>query len=299
MYNPLVSIVVAAYNAESYIEETLDSCINQRYKNIEIIITDDFSEDNTLDVCTSWIAKQKIQNPKINISLLPSPINGGIPKNLNQSLPYCCGEWVKFIGSDDLLLPDAISDLIRVVSMHQDDMPAVVFAAFETFGSEVLINQVYPQKWTRYVVSMKPGRLKTHLAMFHLNNLAPSAFINNSLFKDANLKFDEEYRLLEDLPLWLYLIYKKKKTIYFSKVIVKYRIHGNQITSKSNTVINRILLSDLCKLNEYRFDRGFYFSYLHHKYQLMLNEKIPRCARLLQFIDPIRVLTYLIDRVGR
>lgn len=64
MYNPLVSIVVAAYNAESYIEETLDSCINQRYRNIEIIITDDCSGDNTLSVCTSWIEKQKYKIPK-------------------------------------------------------------------------------------------------------------------------------------------------------------------------------------------------------------------------------------------
>ncbi|MEG2270952.1 MAG: glycosyltransferase [Hafnia sp.] len=299
MYNPLVSIVVAAYNAESYIEETLDSCINQRYKNIEIIITDDFSSDKTLGLCRSWIAKQNVEKPEINIKLLPSHTNGGIPKNLNKSLPYCKGDWVKFIGSDDLLLPDAISELIKFVGMYQSGLPAVVFSAFETFGSKVLINRIYPQRWSRCVVNMKAGRLKTHLAMLHLNNLAPSAFINNSLFKDANVKFDETYRLLEDLPLWLYVIYNKEKTVYFNKVIVKYRLHGSQITSQSNTKLNSVLLSDLNRLNKYRMEKGFYFSYWHHKYQLMLNAKKSKHARLLQFIDPIKLLIYFFERIGR
>ncbi|OWF92363.1 hypothetical protein B4916_03570 [Yersinia intermedia] len=58
MYNPLVSIVVASYNAEHFIEETLDSCINQLYKNIEIIITDDYSSDATVNICNEWINKK-------------------------------------------------------------------------------------------------------------------------------------------------------------------------------------------------------------------------------------------------
>lgn len=79
---------------------------------------------------------------------------------------------------------------------------------------------------------------------------------------------------------------------------MKYRIHGRQITSQSNTALNSILLSDLNRLNKTRAERGFYFSYLHHKYQIMLSTKTSKCARLLQFLDPVRVLTYFFDRIG-
>ncbi|EEQ20615.1 hypothetical protein yinte0001_26350 [Yersinia intermedia ATCC 29909] len=254
MYNPLVSIVVASYNAEHFIEETLDSCINQLYKNIEIIITDDYSSDATVNICNEWINKKKSNN-NVRIILITSGKNEGIPKNLNKAIPYCQGDWVKFIGSDDIMKPDAIVQLVKYSDMFKI-RPIVIFSLFETFGSGVEVGNIYPLGWTKYVIKLKASWCKEFLAMLHLNNLAPAAFINNSLFRDEGVIFNERYELLEDLPLWLKLICEKRDVVFLDVITVEYRIHSNQVTTQSGLGINKKLLSDLFRLNDFRLEKN-------------------------------------------
>lgn len=59
MYNPLVSVIVITYNSAKYVLETLESIRVQSYQNIELIISDDCSKDNTIDICRNWIGKMK------------------------------------------------------------------------------------------------------------------------------------------------------------------------------------------------------------------------------------------------
>ena len=69
-YKPLISILIASYNAADYIEETLNSCINQTYKNIEIIISDDHSTDDSLEKIHKWKLSNDIVRPDIRLSLI-------------------------------------------------------------------------------------------------------------------------------------------------------------------------------------------------------------------------------------
>ncbi|UTP90830.1 glycosyltransferase [Escherichia coli] len=72
MKNLLITIIVASYNSKDYILETLESCINQQYQNIEIIIVDDCSSDNSVELIKQWCKEKKSTSPKIRCILVKS-----------------------------------------------------------------------------------------------------------------------------------------------------------------------------------------------------------------------------------
>lgn len=95
--NPLISIIVTSYNYEDYIEKTLTSITNQTYKNIEIIVVDDGSTDNSISVINSF------KNNKNNIYLLKhkNNLNMGLKESIKLALTKATGEFIAFCESDD------------------------------------------------------------------------------------------------------------------------------------------------------------------------------------------------------
>ncbi|HCB9544406.1 TPA: glycosyltransferase family 2 protein [Escherichia coli] len=294
MKNPLITIIVASYNSKDYIRETLESCINQQYQNIEIIIVDDYSSDNSVEIIKQWCKEKKSTFPKIRCILIENERNKGIPANLNNALPYINGAWVKCIGSDDILLPEAISEFVKRLEKYSDwDNIGAVFTYFQTFGRSVNVSIRYPSSWTRTICQMPPSRLKKAMAMIHFNNVAPCAFINKNHFNG----FDTSYKLLEDLPLWLKMINNDINTLFFDYTTVLYRLHESQITSLTNIKVNDVLLNDLCRLNYYRKKNGRYLAYLHHKFNLYCVVKRIRFYRYFKIINPLNLLILLYERV--
>ena len=110
----LVSICIPTYNGEKYILEALSSVNAQTYKNIEIIISDDNSNDNTL----------KIVNDFIDISKFPIKIvhhkPNGIGANWNNSLKYASGEFIKFLFQDDILKFNCIYEMVQVLIQNSN-----------------------------------------------------------------------------------------------------------------------------------------------------------------------------------
>ena len=94
MEDKKVLIIIPTYNGEKYIKETIDSCLNQSYKNIEVIVIDDCSSDNTVEILRSYDDK---------IDLYVNRINQGIAKNLNKMLLGRTEDFYIFLGHDDIL----------------------------------------------------------------------------------------------------------------------------------------------------------------------------------------------------
>ncbi|MBN3263471.1 glycosyltransferase [Pectobacterium brasiliense] len=295
---PLVSIVIASYNAVDFIEDTLNSCINQIYGNIEIIITDDCSSDDTVKVCENLLGILKEKYPNTEVLLLKNNKNVGIVKNLNRAINFCNGEWIKFIGSDDILMPDAISNYMDFICHNQKkNNLGAVFGKFRTFSDSAVIDEkIFPLKYTRTVIGMKSGWLKKKVINLHFNNVAPSAFIRASVLRSLG-NFDENYVFLEDLPLWMKMVTLNIDIDFLDKIAVLYRIHNNQVTHSTTSGIKKILLDDLLRLNQLRKENGFYFAYLHHKYQFWLREKYVIPPRFLRFLDPIEFFICGFDKV--
>ena len=116
--NILVSVIVVSYNSEKTIEETLNSIKSQSYDNIELIISDDGSKDNTIDICKRWL---QINGKVFSCyQLITVELNSGIPANCNRSLKASNADWVKFIAGDDTLKRDCVKENVKYINLHND-----------------------------------------------------------------------------------------------------------------------------------------------------------------------------------
>lgn len=103
---PLISICIPAYNAEKFIKETLESILNQTYQNLEIIITDDCSKDQTVSIINSFSDKR--------IKFYQNEKNLGVEGNWNKTLQLATGNYCKMMGADDILYSNCISEQLNV-----------------------------------------------------------------------------------------------------------------------------------------------------------------------------------------
>lgn len=103
---PLISICIPAYNAEKFIKETLESILNQTYQNLEIIITDDCSKDQTVSIINSFSDKR--------IKFYQNEKNLGVEGNWNKALQLATGNYCKMMGADDILYSNCISEQLCV-----------------------------------------------------------------------------------------------------------------------------------------------------------------------------------------
>ena len=117
---PLVSIIVVTYNSSKYILETLESAKDQTYKNIELIVTDDSSKDNTVELCKEWMQKNSARFVRTEVITVPQ--NSGIAANCNRGVNAAEGTWVKFIAGDDILTVDCVDAFVDFVKLNKEAM---------------------------------------------------------------------------------------------------------------------------------------------------------------------------------
>ena len=97
---PLVSVFIVTYNSSDYIIEALDSVRNQTYPNIELVVSDDCSTDNTVPLVKDWMKSYGSRFSRTEIVVAPK--NQGIPSNYNRAVNACHGEWLKMMDGDFL-----------------------------------------------------------------------------------------------------------------------------------------------------------------------------------------------------
>ena len=114
--NPLVSVIIPAYNAENYIEKAIQSVLEQTYPNFEVIVIDDNSTDRTVDVVREFRDER--------IKLLVNEQNMGPSYSRNRGIIEAKGEWIALLDSDDWWDKDRIGSLIKVVKQFSPDIIA-------------------------------------------------------------------------------------------------------------------------------------------------------------------------------
>ncbi|MCK6585111.1 MAG: glycosyltransferase, partial [Anaerolineales bacterium] len=113
---PLVSICIPAYNAERFIEETLNSAVSQTYPNLEIIVSDDCSQDRTFEIASRY-ANQRVL-------VIRTPHNLGMFGNFNHVIRHSSGKYILKLDADDLVTPEHIAEQVAVMEAN----PQVTFA---------------------------------------------------------------------------------------------------------------------------------------------------------------------------
>ncbi|MBW4664647.1 MAG: glycosyltransferase family 2 protein [Chroococcus sp. CMT-3BRIN-NPC107] len=103
---PLISVVIPTFNSEKTIRETIDSVLNQTWKNLELIVVNDGSQDSTLDVINS------IKDPRLKVFTYP---NGGVAASRNRGFAQAQGEFVSFLDADDLWTKDKLEAQLKAL----------------------------------------------------------------------------------------------------------------------------------------------------------------------------------------
>lgn len=247
----LVSVSIITYNSASTILDALNSVKAQTWPTIEIIISDDFSTDNTLELCKNWLNENK--NLFVNTILLSSEKNTGVPANVNRALQKCKGSWISFLAGDDALKSNCIEDNMLWIASHADIK--VLFSYIEnyknTFEPHNLIKTSHGNPYDPKSIMATDRSAESQYKMLLLADrihYTPSVFLHReTLIKIGG--FDERFRLLEDYPLWLNLTRNGYKLHFMDKVTVNYRQHSKAI---NNTGIKYLVNPNYFKHEEIR-----------------------------------------------
>lgn len=224
----LVSVIVITYNSSKYVIETLESIKNQTYKNIELIISDDSSVDNTIELCKIWL---EVNAQRFSISsIITSKINTGVSANVNRGVFNSKGEWFKLVAGDDLLTTDCIYENINYIEQNIDQPISILSSNIEYF-------RVIEGKYIGFDVSKDSilnlpnitAEQQYQLFLRGFGRRINSLFIKNDVFVKCG-GCDETFRLKEDGPLIGKMLKNNYKIYFLNKVLFKYRIHSESIT---------------------------------------------------------------------
>lgn len=233
---PLVSIVVITYNSSKYVLETLDSIKEQTYENIELIISDDYSLDDTVIICEKWIKENK--DRFVRTKLITVKKNTGIPSNCNRGVNISNGEWIKLIAGDDLLFDKCIADNIEFI--NQTDNCYIVHSDFISFEGTFDINNFKKnqKEWRNLsFLDNKISQKKQNDLLHYICSIsAPTVIINKSAILNVN-GFDEDIFLMEDMPMWLRLSNAGYKFHHMPKTTIGYRNHAESVSGHNKNFL--------------------------------------------------------------
>jgi alpha-1,3-rhamnosyltransferase len=218
--NPLVSIVVITYNSSQYVLETLESAKAQIYQNIELIISDDCSTDNTVEICGNWIDENK--DRFVQSKLITIENNTGISANCNRGCRTANGAWIKLMAGDDLLFPDAIYEYVHFVkTIHCE----ICCCKLKLFGNDKKFVLQHESEYENYYKNLNKNlKSQQQLILKNLFVPGPGLFFSKTLY-DYIGGFDEKYPFSEEYPFIIKILYANNRIHLINKYLVHYRIH--------------------------------------------------------------------------
>ncbi|WP_197043868.1 glycosyltransferase [Aureispira sp. CCB-QB1] len=236
---PLVSIVAACFNHEKFLEETLDSIAKQSYSNIELIITDDGSRDNSVVLIKEWMARNTIP-----CTLIANEKNEGICKTFNKGLAKCTGKYFQVIACDDVMLEDKIKSQVAILEKSSEQVAVIYTDAQVIDENSILIHDSFSKYWNF------PADAETTLKGLIKQNtiIAPSVLIRRSALVELG-GYDEKLSY-EDWDIWLRLA-RKYDFIKLEKPLVKYR-HFSTSMSQGSTYRTAIAKDSVQLLEKHR-----------------------------------------------
>ncbi|MBR1381927.1 MAG: glycosyltransferase, partial [Paludibacteraceae bacterium] len=200
----------------------------QTYPYIELIIADDSSNDNTVDVCRNWlnINKERFTHTQI----IESEHNTGIAGNLNRGEDACTGKWVKSIAGDDKLMPTCLEDCVNYMQAHEDAV--YLFGKVKAFGASHEKCRHYERLFKGSFFKMTPKEQLDQL-IFDGNEVpAATCFYDREKALKIGVRNDERMPFLEDWPKWINLLRAGVIFHYIDTYLVEYRLEGISTTSK-------------------------------------------------------------------
>jgi len=206
---PRISVILPVYNCEKYINETIQSVINQTFENFELLIIDDCSTDSTVAIIKSFNDHR--------IQLIQKEKNTGYTNSLNYAISIAKGEYVARMDGDDICLPKRFEK--QVTFLDQNPNVILCGTSIQIIGKNKILH--YPSIHDEIMVKLCFGN-----SFFH-----PSVMGRLNIFKEN--PYDTRFEPAEDYDLWTRLVFKGKLA-NLNEVLLMYRVHDQQISVVKN-----------------------------------------------------------------
>jgi len=231
MYTPsLVTIGIASYNNAHYIEQMLDSVRNQTHPLVELVVVDDCSTDNSVEVITNWLARTSYP-----ATFIRHERNKGIVRTFNECRAHAHGEYVSWVGSDDVLHPTMVAETVAEFERQGVNCGAV-YADCQVIDSK---GEVISPSFLRFFdpafadIPPQGNLIVPLLEGFYLPALT-TTIRHNALDKVG------EYDLSlysEDLDMWLRLS-RHFRFAYLPSSLGSYRVHDTSAIHTNRVALN-------------------------------------------------------------
>ncbi|MFT7565748.1 MAG: glycosyltransferase involved in cell wall biosynthesis [Pseudoalteromonas distincta] len=223
---PLVSIAIITYNQIEYLRECIESCLAQDYPNFEVVVADDCSNDGTQDMLASY----KEEYPEI-INLCLSKKNSGITSNSNAANSACKGEYVAWLGGDDIMLPGKLTKQVRFMEENLDI--TISYHDLDVFMSST--NETL-HKFSQ-VASPREGGVEL-LIRYGCFFGASSAMVRKIGSLPA---FDKRIPIASDWLYWIRCLELGGQVGFLPEVLGRYRRHSKNVTAEREYLKNSSL----------------------------------------------------------
>ena len=191
---PLVTAFVGCYNQSRFVEECLDSVKHQTYPNLQVIIFDDCSKDNSVAVIDSWLKKHYL-----DWQFIPHTRNIGICASLNEVLRLGRGKYISMVAADDVWLPDKTSRQVEMMELMPEDVGVLYSDAFQIDENGEMLPQMFIEAYRKFIVPPE-GFL---FDVLWEGNFIPAmtTLIRRDCFTNAGT-YDEDL-CFEDWDMWM------------------------------------------------------------------------------------------------
>lgn len=210
---PLISVIIPVFNAERYIDLALNSVCNQTYQNLEILVIDDGSSDQSKEIIES------IKDERIKFY---SRENRGLIYTLNEAIELSRGKYIARMDADDICFKTRFEKQVQFLKSNNDI--GVTFTGIECVDETGKIIRPRVSRKTR---SIQPVELLFGCPLCH-----PTAMFDMTKLNKSDIHYKSDYHLAEDFELWTRLI-SRTKIALLNEALLSYRIHQNSITSRN------------------------------------------------------------------
>ena len=235
-----ISVITASYNYEEYIKETIESVINQTFSDWEMIIVDDGSKDNSVEVIKSYCEKDE----RIKLLQHENGENKGLVETIRLGVKEAKGEWIVFLESDDTISPDYMAEKIKIA--EENTNIKFIFNDVNLFGEESAIKEIYDEYFVEFYKTMP--NLKTrqdYIDAFKTKNIVPTfsvVMMKKEIFE--TLKFDSVVSQWIDYYLWTQLA-PKYDFYYLPQKLTNWRMHKSSYNNKKTSSYKGVVFLDV------------------------------------------------------